>query len=386
MKSAICAPRGWAAWSICTILLVALGSVGLAPARGQDTPPPEITKKKPVERPKSSAHSAPAARGTPQEETTFLFTSELDCSITVDGESIGPLAARGLKKAPVSIGQHVVVARSEDGKRQWEQIVEAKGKGQIIVKIDFASGGLVTKEEFDRRAAGVCKAMADLAVAADFAREALGRSFGFHNQDVSTTVFSAQQSLKAEMETFRAAQTTDSARKRVAEDLNRAVGVAEQYVDVVTKAIAAAQSANSWAGEPSRTYSQAAATLAGTKWSTETWQLLRASQAFAEALPPEEQARLGLVHQLAAFDLGAQALYADPQRIVSVAKGGLADELGFKAGDRLVTLKSLWALKVELVQYTGQRIEVEIERKGRHETLAVRVPTSFPAYPADAAR
>ncbi len=387
MKSSIGAPRGWAGWSIRTILLVALGSVGLAPAGGQDMPPPEVTVKKKVpERPKSSGHSAPAGRGTPQEETTFLFTSEVDCSITVDGEPIGALPARGLKKAPVSIGQHVIVARSDDGKRQWEQIVEAKGKGQIIVKIDFASGGLVTKEEFDRRAAGVRKAMADLAVAADFAREALGHSFGFHNQDVSTTIFSAQQSLKAEMEAFRAVQTNDSARKRVAEDLNRAAGVAEQYVDVATKAIAAAQSANSWAGEPSRTYSQAAATLAGTRWSTETWQVLRASSAFAEALPPEEQARLGLVHQLAAFDLGAQALYADPQRIVSLAKGGLADDLGFKAGDRLVTLKSLWALKVELVQNTGQRVEVEIERKGRHETVAIRVPTSFPAYPPDATR
>jgi hypothetical protein len=387
MKSRICAPSRWVAWSLCTVFAAALCAVGLVPAGGQDLPPPEVIKKKPAERPKPSGHSASAqARGTPQEETTFLFTSEVDCSITVDGEPIGSLPARGLKKAPVSIGQHVVVARSDDGKRQWEQVVEAKGKGQIIVKIDFAAGGLVTKEEFDRRAAGVRKAMADLAVAADCARETLGHSFGFHNQDVSTTVFSAQQSLKAEMEAFRAVQTTDSARKRMAEDLNRAATIAEQYVEVVTKAIAAAQSANSWAGEPNRTYSQAAATLSGTKWSTETWQLLRASAAFAEALPPEEQARLGLSRQLAAFDLGAQALYVDPQRIVGVAKGGLADELGFKAGDRLVTLKSLWALKVDLVQYTGQRVDVEIERKGRREALTIRVPTSFPPYPPDIAR
>jgi len=291
MNSWICPLRGWLACALRSALAIALCLTGLVAARGQDMPSPEITKKKPPERPKSTGRSAPAqARVAPQEETTFLFSSEVDCSITVDGEPIGSLSARGLKKAPVSIGQHVIVARSDDGKRQWEQVVEAKGKGQIIVKIDFAAGGLVTKEEFDRRAAGARKAMADLAVAADFSREALGKSFGFHNQDVSTTIFSAQQSLKAEMEAFRAIQTNDSARKRVAEDLNRAATVAEQYVDVATKAIAAAQQANSWAGEPNRTYSQAAATLSGTRWSAETWQLLRASAAFAEALPPEEQA------------------------------------------------------------------------------------------------
>jgi len=386
MKSRVGAPSGWTARSLRIAAAVALCLSALVAARGQDMPPPEMAKppkKAPV---KSSGRSAPQARA-PQEETTFLFSSEVDCSITVDGEPIGALPARGLKKAPVSIGQHVIVARSDDGKRQWEQIVEAKGKGQIIVKIDFAAGGLVTKEEFDRRAAGVRKAMADLAVAADFAREALGKSFGFHNQDVSTTIFSAQQSLKAQMEAFRAVQTNDSARKRVAEDLNRAATVAEQYVDVATKAIAAAQSANSWAGEPNRTFSQAAATLPGTKWSAETWQLLRASAAFSEALPAEEQARLSLGRQqLATFDLGAQALYVEPQRIVSVAKSGLADELGFKAGDRLVALKSLWDLKLQLVQYTGQRFDVEIERKGRRETVTLRVPTSFPPYPPDAAR
>jgi hypothetical protein len=149
----------------------------------------------------------------------------------------------------------------------------------------------------------------------------------------------------------------------------------------VTKAIASAQSANSWAGEPSRSYSQAAAMLPGTKWSAETWRLLRASPAFVQGLPLEEQARLGLVSHLAGFELGAWALYSDPQRIISVAKGGVADELGLKAGDRLVSFKSLWDLKLQLVQDVGKRVEVEIERKGRRVTQALKVPTSFPAYP-----
>jgi hypothetical protein len=386
MKPRFCALSRWATTPLCVAIAATLCLFSLTSVQGQDVPPPETLKKKPVERPKPTGRSAPAPPRATPEETTFLFTSEIDCSVTVDGESVGSLPARGLKKAPVSIGQHVVVARSDDGKRQWEQIVEAKGKGQIIVKIDFAAGGLVTKEEFDRRAAGVRKAMADIAVAAAFARDALGHSFGFHNQEVSTTIFSAQQSLKTQMEAFRAVQTNDSARKRAAEDLDRAATVAEQYVDIATKAIAAAQSANSWAGEPSRTYSQATAMLTGTRWSAGTWQLFRVSQAFVEALPPEEQARLGFSHQLAAFDLGAQALYVEPRRIVSVSKGGLADDLGLKAGDRLVILKSLWDLKAELAQATGQRLDVEIERKGRREVLSMRVPTTFPPYPPDVAR
>jgi hypothetical protein len=348
-----------AAWVSVLAAIVTLCLTGLVSVQGQEIPPPETAAKRPPERPKAPGRSTPAApaRST-SDETTFLFTSEIGCSITVDGEEIGAIPAQGLKKAPVSIGQHVVVARSDDGKRQWEQIVEAKGKGQIIVRIDFASAGLVTNEEFDRRAAGVRKAMADLDAAAE-----------------------AQQSLKAEMQAFRAVQTTDAGRRRVAEDLNRAATIAEQYVDVVTKAIAAAQSANSWAGEPNRIYSQAAATLTGMKWSQGTWQLLRASPAFCHTLPLEEQARLGLLQHAAAFDLGAEALYADPQRIVSVTKKGLADQLGLRNGDRLFSLKSLWDLKVELAQNAGKRLDVEIERKGQREVQALRVPTSFPEYP-----
>jgi hypothetical protein len=371
------APCVWVVVAVATLCLTDLASV-----QGQEMPPPTTIDRKAPERPKTPGRGTPAAPPRAAvDETTFLFTSEIGCSITVDGEEIGSIPAQGLKKAPVSIGQHVVVARSDDGKRQWEQIVEAKGKGQIIVRIDFASAGLVTNDEFDRRAAGVRKAMADLEAAAEAARETLGRSFGFHNQDVSTTIFSAQQSLKAEMQAFRAVQTTDASRRRVAEDLTRAATIAEQYVDVVTKAIASAQSANSWAGEPNRIYSQAAATLTGTKWSPGTWQLLRASPAFCHALPLEEQARLGLVQHAAAFDLGAEALSAEPQRIVSVTKKGLADQLGLRNGDRLVTLKSLWDLKVELAQNPGKRIDVEIERKGQREIQAARVPTSFPDYP-----
>jgi hypothetical protein len=362
--------------------------LGVPSLLGQEGVPPDPNAKGPSGTKKAGEPSKSTRKSSPtreasraDEDTTFLFKSDVDCAITIDGEPVGSIAAHGLLKAPVSIGQHVVTARSGDGKRQWEQIVEAKGKGQIIVPIDFAAGGMVTKDEFDRRAAGVRKAMADLDVAADFGREVLDRSFGFHNQEVSTTIFTAVQSLKAEMESLKAGQTNDSTRKRVAEDIVRSAGIAEQYADIVTKAIAAAQSANSWAGEPSRTYSQAAAMLPGTKWSADTWQLLRGSTAFAQALPPEEQARLGLVSHQAAFDLGAKALYSDPQRLVCVAKDGLADEMGLKAGDRIVSFKSLWDLKVELAQNAGKRMDVEIERKGRRATQALRVPTSFPSYP-----
>jgi hypothetical protein len=366
-------------------LVLATAAVGLGPALAQDLPPPDVKVKRKPEAGKgrssgkaATGESRPAAAA---EDVSLLLSSETPCSVTIDGEPAGSVTARGLKKIAISMGQHVIVAKSDDGKRQWEQIVEAKGKGQIVVKIDFATGSIATKEEFDRRAAAVWVAMSDVQVAAEFAKAVLGRSFGFHNQDVSTTIFAAHQSLKREIEAFSAAQTMDPGRKLVAEDLNRAGGLVDQYVDLVTKAIAAAQQANSWSGEPSRLYSQGAALLPGIEWSAATWRVLRPSQAFIGALPPDEQARLGLAKPSAGFDLGAQALSSEPNFLVLVRKDGLADALGFKAGDRLYSVKSLWELKLQMVQYAGKRLNVEVERKGKREIREIRVPPSFPAYP-----
>jgi hypothetical protein len=123
--------------------------------------------------------------------------------------------------------------------------------------------------------------------------------------------------------------------------------------------------------------------LPGAEWSAETKRVLNASQAFVAALPPDEQARRGLSKQQpAGFDLGARALYSDPSYIVSVTKDGLADELGLKPGDRLHSVKSLWELKLQMVQYTGKRLNVDLERKGKREIRELRVPTAFPRYPA----
>jgi hypothetical protein len=364
-------------------LSLALGSLGLAPIAAQDLPPPDVkVKKKPEgDKGRPAAKTGGETRAAEREgDVTLLLTSEIGCSVTIDGEHVGAVAPRGLKKVPVSMGQHYVVAKSDDGKRQWEQIVEAKGKGQIIVKIDFASS-IATKDEFDRRVAGVATAMVDVGVAAEFAKNVLGKSFGFQNQDVSTTIFAAHQALKREMESFRTGQTTDPTRKQVAEDLNRASNIVDQYVDLVTKAIAAAQQANSWSGEPNKLYSQAAATLPGSEWSAETWRVLRGSQVFIGALPPDEQARRGLAKQPAGFNLGAQALYSDPTYVVLVAKDGLADQMGLKPGDKLRSVKSVWELKLQMLQYVGKKLNVEIERKGKSEIRELRVPSSFPPYP-----
>jgi hypothetical protein len=68
---------------------------------------------------------------------TLLVMCDLACNWKLDGETKGSIEAGGSSKAKVQFGQHVVVAVTEDGLDQDQQIIKVQEKGQTAVAIEL---------------------------------------------------------------------------------------------------------------------------------------------------------------------------------------------------------------------------------------------------------
>jgi len=111
-------PRWWAAWMLagpCTIVLCE----GTAAAQQDEGP---VLKPKPKPIPTSA---------------TLLVMCDLACNWKLDGEAKGHIDAGGSAKVKVELGQHIVVATTEDGADQVKQLSEVKSSGQTVASIEF---------------------------------------------------------------------------------------------------------------------------------------------------------------------------------------------------------------------------------------------------------
>src|SRR5262245_17699667 len=110
---------------------------------------------------------------------------------------------------------------------------------------------------------------------------------------------------------------------------------------------------------------------------------LRRSSAFQQALPVDRRNRLGLTNDPQDVQISADYYQSTPTLFAVVDKGGLAEKMGFKAGDRLVSaggrgVNSIWDFKVQLRQNAGKKISVVYEREGKQENREISVPSSLP--------
>lgn len=352
-------------------------------AEAQAPPPPVTRKKTPTPTPRAprgggggGGTSAPAAA-----RATLLLDADLNCTVTIDGEQSHKILANKPTKIDVAAGEHLLKAISEDGRRQLEQIVKGQGGGNTVVPIKLLSVGVSTRpEDFDRQAAKVFTAITDLKVMGAFIDGLWKRSFFFHDRGITAAFHTAKQVLTRELEEFKKFPPSDQNRQKVFDELGRLAPEGQKYVDLITQAITAAQSANSTIGEPTNMFGQAQAILATLVVPPDVQQLLRDSPAFKEALPPDVRPRIGLPPDNRDIRLGADYAQSFPQMFAVIDKGGAADSMGFKPGDRVISVdgrpvNSIWDFKLALRQ-AGGRASVVYERQGKQEKKDVRGPTS----------
>ena len=107
--------RWWTTWMLASVLALA-PAVDRAAAQQEEGP---ILKPKP---------KAPAA-------ATLLVMCDLSCNWKLDGETKGRIDTGGSAKARVELGQHELVATTEDGLDKLESDIEIKAAGQTIFHI-----------------------------------------------------------------------------------------------------------------------------------------------------------------------------------------------------------------------------------------------------------
>jgi hypothetical protein len=91
-------------------------------AGAQQNEGPILLPSKPVNKPASA---------------TLLVLCDLACNWKLDGEAMGHIDAGASAKAKVELGQHMVVAVTEDGADQIKQLSEVKSTGQTVVSIEL---------------------------------------------------------------------------------------------------------------------------------------------------------------------------------------------------------------------------------------------------------
>jgi hypothetical protein len=97
----------------------------------------------------------PKSQPKPAASTTLLVICDLACDLNLDGQELGRIAAGGSATAKVKLGEHVVVATTEDGLDKAQQLVEVKAAGQKVVNLELqpVRGARVKAEEEAREKA-----------------------------------------------------------------------------------------------------------------------------------------------------------------------------------------------------------------------------------------
>lgn len=367
-------------------------AVGAGPVLAQALPPP-VVRKSPSPQPrrergerdkeKEKGSGGGPAAPAPLGPATLLLKSDLACTVSVDGEKRETLPANGIKRITVTPGKHLLSAQSPDGRLTWEGVVEGKPGQQEVVQIKLAAvAEVATNDDFDRAAGRAWLAFSDLVATGVYAKAVLEKSWGFHDQRLSTAVHTVHQQVQVAVQDVKRNTPRDAERRRILDEVTRFGEAATRYVELLTKAVTSAQRANSWMGEPNDLYAQARAMLPTIAWSPSSLGVLKTSAAFAEAVGPQGRAELQIGAEAGDFRLGAHLYHGNPGLVAAVDKGSVADSLGLKAGDRVVSVagepvQSAWGLKMALRQAAGKKVELVVERGGDQQKKDVRVPSQL---------
>jgi S1-C subfamily serine protease len=117
--------------------------------------------------------------------------------------------------------------------------------------------------------------------------------------------------------------------------------------------------------------------------SPEDLQKLLASKAFADRLPVDFAHSIGTQRDQTGFPLGVSIFWRTPLWIVGVQKDGLADSLGFRFGDTIISadghgFATLQDVKLFMKSNLGKKTKFDVQRDGKRQTITVRIPDELP--------
>jgi hypothetical protein len=276
----------------------------------------------------------------------------------------------------------MVTAVSPEG-NTWQEKVRVSGD-QVIVEIKLAGApGPASTEAFDGSAAAVAAALADVKAAGGYVAWVLEKkAFGFHDVQLTVSLQRAQTALKRQADKLKDLRAPDALLGRAREELARAVEEAMQFATLLSDAVTTAQQEGTALGKAAQLRAQALAHVPLMALDSGSLGPLHGSEAFRHALPPDRWPSVGLVPDAQDFQLGAEYDGDQPPRVGTVTKGGVADVLGLRPGDRVLNVEGRpvqdgWGLKLALRAAAGRTVRIELARDGKPETRRVMVPASL---------
>jgi PDZ domain-containing protein len=346
----------------------------------QAPPPPKTVKKTPTPTPRAPKGGGGGGGGgttAPAARATLLIDADMACTVSIDGEGSYKVPAQKPTKIEVAPGEHLLKAVSDDGKRMLDDVVVKAGAGgNTVVKLDLTNAVQQNDPELDRQAAKVFVAITDLRVLSEFIGSLWKRSFFFHDRGITEAFHTAKVALVNETTTLAKHSTRSPQRQRVLEELARLSTEGQKYVDLITQAITAAQSANSSIGEPTNSFGQAQAIATSLKLSAEALATVKGSADFVAGMPPDARSRIGLPNDKSDVAVGIDYAHSVPNVVAVIDKGTPADGWGLKPGDRIVSVDGrdadVWALKQALRGAAGRKLSVVIEREGKQQRKEIR--------------
>jgi len=312
----------------------------------------------------------------------LLVTTDLACDVSVDFKKVATLPAGGHTTLEVDPGERLVSAVAPDG-RAWRQKVKVSGEQAIVEILLAKEPPPASPAEFDSAAASVVAALADVRGAGSHVAWVLEKkAFGYHDVQLTVSLQRASTRLKRELDKLQGLQPPDAERRRAREDLARAGGEAAPFAALLTDAATTAQSEGTSFGKSAQLRGQALAHLPLMPPDAGALAVLQSSEAFRGALSPDRWPDAGLAADAQDFRLGADYDGDTPPRLGAVVKGGLAEALGLRPGDRLMAVdgrpvQSGWAFKLALRAAAGRTVQLELEREGKRETRKASVPANL---------
>jgi hypothetical protein len=357
---------------------VALAQELPPPRRRPGSQPPPGATPTPGPAPRGEARDDRPSEGRDEGPGELLVICDMDCALAIDGVPGKGYAANKPTTLELDPGEHLLVFTNEASGCAFETIAEANARAKKALKVELAP---TCSTSFDQVMAQLWMAQQDFTLAGRYVEGLSSKDFRSSTPADTGSLYATHQTLKSQFAKLAALAPADPSRQRIGEEMARISASADKYVELLTEAIAEAKADDKGiiAKIFRRKEESSRALQATLEWSFDTWNVLRASPSFAAALPAGHRIALGLASGGQPFDLGVDYYNFQPNQVVFVRAGGIADRAGMKGGDRLLTadgraIGSVSELQQLATSGVRRTVLVRVDRRGKQETLQLAVP------------
>ena len=271
--------------------------------------------------------------------------------------------------------------------RTWGSVKPDEPKGELSSEIkpnDSPQAAAEGNAALDKRLADCFVTLSDaltaLAMADSLLRKAGGNPY---TVGVPPFVYVQQHALVSEGVGLQLARSADPAREQARVEVARRLVAANDSLDLLVQAVRAAQGEGSWYGSPNDLLAQSMARASEFTSPYPAGVKALALSAGFQALVSKIGV-MGLAEDTTGFRLGVACWVRSPLDLADVAKNSLADKMGLRAGDKLLSVgglepKSMLDLKAAIKGNPGGRLKIVVARDGKRKEWEASIPRELPS-------